>query len=72
MIAKFIVIANRNGDVVGTQAKPSGPDAATGTTTSLVAGPGQTLHEVDFEVPHLTCAADIDDFHRRLTKHLRK
>ena len=72
MIGKFRVITDEHGDVVGTQPSEGATDAATGATAFLVAGPGQTLHEIDFEIPQLTSGAHIDDFHRRLTEHLRK
>jgi hypothetical protein len=72
MIRKLTVITNEKGHVVGTHIGHGVANPATGTTTSLVAGPGQTLHRVEFEMPLLTSRADIEDFHRRLTEHLRK
>jgi len=72
MIGKLTVITDEHGDVVGTQASDGAPDPATGATASLVAGPGQTLHKIEFEIPQLSSGADIDDFHRRLTEYLRK
>ena len=72
MTGKFTVITDEHGDVVATQTGDGAPDPATGATASLVAGPGQTLHKIEFETPRLSCAADIDDFHRRLTEHLGK
>lgn len=72
MLRKFTVITDEHDDVIGTQIGHRALGRATGTTASLVARPGQTLHEIEFERPQLTCRADIDDFHRRLTEYLRK
>ena len=71
MIRKLTVITDDHGDVVGTQIGHGDPHPATGATTSLVAGPGQTLHKIEFEMPRFAARADIDDFHRKLAEHLR-
>lgn len=68
---KLTVITNEKGEVVGTQFGHGAPNA-TGVTTTLIAGPGQKAHKIDFEIPRFSTRAEIDDFHKRLAKHLKK
>lgn len=72
MMRKITVVTNEAGDVIGTQLGHGEPDPKTGMTTSLVAGPGQQLHRTEFDVPRLIGRADIENFHRSLTGHLRR
>jgi hypothetical protein len=42
-----------------------------GIRSTIVAGTGQTLHEIEFDVPErLRHGADIEAFHAALTAHL--
>ena len=72
MIDKFRVITGEHAHVVATQRGHGASVPSAQMTTSLVAGPNQTLHKIEFEVPHLTCRADVKAFHQRLAAHLRK
>ena len=67
---KLTVITDERGNIVGTagQGKTSKPEAGTG---GPVAGPGQSLHEV--EVPNeLHSVEDVAERHHKLLDHLRK
>jgi hypothetical protein len=67
---KLTVITDERGNIVGTagQGKTSKPEAGTG---GPVAGPGQSLHEI--EVPNeLHSVEDVTERHRKLLDHLRK
>jgi hypothetical protein len=68
---KLTVITNEKGEVVGTHLGHGVPDAR-GVVTTLVAGPGQKAHHIEFEIPRLSSRADIEDFHKKLTAHLKK
>jgi hypothetical protein len=72
MMNKVIAIRNQAGKVIATQIGESIPDRATGSITRIVAGPSQTLHTVDFEVPTFQSTDDIEAFHRNLTELLRR
>ncbi|MGD0680134.1 MAG: hypothetical protein ABSC94_32530 [Polyangiaceae bacterium] len=72
MIRKFLVVTNKDGEVLGTQIGHGTQHPATGITTSLVAGPDQILHKVEFEMPRINSRADVESFHRRLSEFLRK
>jgi hypothetical protein len=72
MITKLTVITDTAGDVVGTHVGHGEPDPNNGVTTSLVVGPGQTVHKIEFEMPVFASTADVEAFHQRLAKHLRK
>jgi hypothetical protein len=67
---KLTVITDERGNIVGTagQGETSKPEAGTG---GPVAGPGQSLHEI--EVPNeLHSVEDVAERHRKLLDHLRK
>jgi hypothetical protein len=72
MSTKRIIVISRRGKLVGTyipKEGPAGPDAPRGT---VVAGPGQRLHELEVEEPgkyHQTGA--IADLHKLVKKRLR-
>ena len=67
---KITVITDEHGTIVGTAGKPTSekPEAGTG---GPVAGPGQSIHEVD--VPkEVHATEDAAERHRRLAEHLKK
>jgi hypothetical protein len=69
---KLTVVTNDAGDVVGTQLGHGGPNPGADGTAVLVAGPGQTLRKIEYEIPKLDSRAAIESFHRELAVHLRK
>jgi hypothetical protein len=72
MIRSLTVITDETGEVIGAQIGQGAPDPTTGAVTTVVAGPGQTLHTIDYDVPRLDTPEDIENFHRKLTELLRK
>lgn len=72
MTEKFMVLTDVTGTVVGTMVGDGTRDPNTGFAAGLTARPGQTLQIVEFEMPALKDRADVDEFHRKLTEHLRK
>ena len=67
---KITVIPDDLGNIVGTAGKPasSKPEAGTG---GPVAGPGQSVHEV--ELPKgLADVTDVAELHHKLAEHLGK
>jgi hypothetical protein len=72
MKRKITVVTNKNGEVAGTQLGHGEPNPKTGIATSVVAGPGQQLHKIEFEIPQLSARADIEAFHDKLAEHLKK
>jgi len=68
---KLTVVTDESGEIIGTQLGHGEPSGVTGVTTGLAAGPGQTLHKIDYEMPSLTSRAEIEEFHRKLAAHLR-
>jgi hypothetical protein len=71
MIKKVRAIVNDKGHVIGTQISDDADDAAR-AGVSIVAGPGHTLYEIDFDVPVFKSGADVENFHRQLAASLRK
>lgn len=72
-MTKITVIVDENGRVVGTQQGHGGiADPTTGIVASLTAGPGQQLHEIEYDTPRLKSAADVSKFHEQLEKHLKR
>ncbi len=71
---KATVITDANGDVLGTVRHSE--DSSQGTKPQpygsfrLVAGPGQTSHEIDLP-SHLEGDHPAEDFHRGLKTHLK-
>jgi hypothetical protein len=69
---KITVVTNKHGAVVGTQiGHGDTPDPVAGVTTALTAGPEQTLHKIEFDVPPLRTKIDVEDFHKKLGEHLK-
>lgn len=69
---KLTVVTNKDGKVVGTQiGHGDTADPATGIIAAITAGPGQTVHKIEYDVPRLRNRADIEDFHRNLGEHLK-
>jgi hypothetical protein len=71
MAQKVIVLRSENGEVVGTQIGSYVHESAADGEATLVAGPRQTLTEIELDVPPLNTKADIDNYHRRLVELLR-
>lgn len=72
MRKKLTVVTNEDGTVIGTQlGHGDTPGPTAGVTTVLTAGPGQTLHKVEYDIPPLQTRADIEDFHKKLGEHLK-
>lgn len=71
MTEKLTVITDEAGNVVGTQPGHGVPDPSSGAGAYIVAGPGQTLHRIEFDIPRLHSREDIDAFHSQLGDFLR-
>lgn len=72
-LTKLTVITEANGKVTATQVGHGHvKDPASGIVGGIVAGPGQKLHKIEFHVPELNSADDIDAFHQKLMEHLSK
>ena len=66
---KLRVLVDAKGRVLGTQQITAMP--AEGDAAGLLAGPGQTLHEV--EIPDdIARLADLKELHRRVKMRLRQ
>jgi len=71
---KLTVILGKNGRVVATRVG-HGPhvDAKSGIRSHIVAGPGQTLHEIEIEVPEqFKSREDLDRFHASVAANIAK
>ena len=72
-MAKLTVVTDDKGRVVGTQLGHGDvTDSATGIGVALAAGPGQTLHKIDVELPRLRSRADVERFHQELGRNLAR
>jgi hypothetical protein len=71
MKKKLTVVTNERGTVIGTQLEHGDTPDPTGVTTVLTAGPGQTLHKIEYDIPPLDTRAHIEDFHKKLGEHLK-
>ena len=72
MKRKLTIITDGNGNVVATQVGHGDVvDPQSGILGSLVAGPGQHAHKIEFDVPDLRSTAEISDFHKNLGAHLK-
>ena len=69
---KVTIITDTAGKVVGSRLGHGYiTDPRSGISTKLVAGPGQTVHEIEIEVPaRLTNSQEIAAFHDRIQEHL--
>jgi hypothetical protein len=71
MTQKLTVITNHQGKVIATQlGHGDHRDPQSGIRGGIVAGPGQSIHKIEFDIPQLFAPADIDAFHDTLTEHL--
>jgi hypothetical protein len=71
--SRLTVVVDETGRVVGTQPGHGGiADPTTGIVAWLSAGPGQQLHEIEYDVPRLKSGADVAKFHKQLEKHLKE
>jgi hypothetical protein len=71
MKQKLTVVTDDHGKVLATQIGHEGTrDPRTGITVGIVAGPGQKLHKIEFDVPQMASHADVDAFHKKLAEHL--
>jgi hypothetical protein len=72
MKKKLTVITDASGKVLGTQAGHGDQrDPKSGILISLVAGDGQRLHKIEYEVPELHSDTDLQKFHQRLAQHIK-
>lgn len=72
-MTKLTVVTNAEGVVIGTQlGHGDTPDPGSGIIVALAAGPGQTLHKVEYDVPSLNTTIDLESFHRELGERLRE
>lgn len=70
-LRKLLVITER-GRVVGTQAVIDPPAGQPAASAALLAGPGQTLVELEVEMPaSLKSAREIGAFHAALARRLK-
>lgn len=74
MKRKLTVITDDKGEVVVTQlGHGDAPDPIAGILVSVVAGPRQRAHKIEFDVPdRMTTSQDVEAFHRVLTEHVSK
>jgi len=71
MKQKVTVITDSKGKVEATQiGHGEMRDPRSGILGSIVAGPGQKIHKIEFDVPQMTTHADVDAFHKKLADHL--
>jgi hypothetical protein len=71
MTTKRIIVVSRRGKLVGTYVSRDEPASPSAPRVSLVAGPGQRLHELEVEEPetyHQTGA--IAELHKLVKKRL--
>jgi len=72
MKKKLTVITDATGKVLGTQAGHGDlRDAKSGIRISLIAGGGQRLHQIEYDLPVFHSAADIQKFHHQLEQHIK-
>jgi hypothetical protein len=71
---KLTVVTAKNGEVVATRlGHGSRSDPKTGIHSRLVAGPGQTLKEIEIDVPKVfKSPEEVTRFHDSVKKHLAK
>jgi hypothetical protein len=72
MKRQLTVITDARGKVIVTrEGHGETIDPASGIRFSIVAGPDQKLHEIEFDVPQrLSRSADIEAFHSAIANHL--
>jgi len=71
MKQKITVITDSKGKVVATQIGHGEiRDPKSGILGGIVAGPGQKIHKIEFDVPQMSTHADVDAFHQKLADHL--
>jgi len=66
---KITIITDAKGDVVGTVLQPQWIEPQPFGSYRLLAGPGQTVHEVELPA-HLEGVQSTEEFHRDLKTHL--
>ncbi len=72
MKKKLTVITDERGQVVATQVGHGDTrDPQSGIQGSLVPGPRQQLHKIEYDVPELRSSKDIDEFHKKLSEHIK-
>ncbi len=74
MKSKLTVITDEGGKVLVTrEGHGEFVDPGSGIRVSIMAGPEQKLHEIEFDIPErLTESADVEAFHSSLANHLAK
>ena len=69
---KLTVITDADGKIVATQVGHGDtPDVASGISFSIVAGPGQAVHKIKYDIPELRSPSDLEEFHKKLEHHLK-
>lgn len=72
MKKKLTVITDATGKVLGTQEGHGDQrDAKSGILISLIAGEGQRMHRIEYDVPSFQSAVDIRKFHQQLAQHIK-
>jgi hypothetical protein len=73
MKQKLTVITDSKGKVVATQIGHGDVrDPHSGIAGGIVAGPGQNIHKIEFDVPQMTTRADVEAFHKKVAEHLSR
>jgi hypothetical protein len=74
MKRKLTVVTNEHGQVVATQIGHGDvPHPESGIVGSIVAGPGQHIHKIEYDVPpQMHSKRDVESFHKKLGEHLSK
>lgn len=72
MKKKLTVITDENHKVLATQEGHGNlPAPGSGIVFSIGTGAGQSAHKIEYDVPELRSAADVQDFHAKLGQHLK-
>jgi len=73
MKQKLTVITDSKGEIVATQIGHGDVrEPQSGIVGGIVAGPGQHIHKIEFDVPQITSRADIEAFHKKVAEHLSR
>lgn len=70
MKQKVTVITDSKGKVVAMQIGHGETRDPKSGTRGIVAGPGQNIHKIEYDVPQMATHADVDAFHKKLADHL--
>jgi hypothetical protein len=71
MKRKMTVVTDKNGKVLVTQVGHGDMrDPQSGLLVAVVAGPGQQIHKIEYDVPDVRSSSDIVEFHKKLGEHV--